>query len=232
MAQIDEIKQLQAAVENPSAATRNKMALITGGILLVLTFMFSAQIISGILALAMLVVGIPILIWTFIALRKADPYIKQKLDNELLKLRVNEASKNRIEQLSNDLIARREKIETAKKARAKMLGQIKTLEKQLKEANPTSSFYNNMKEQFDKFQKAVDLIKDKIQASIIATDKFEDKVKEYKQYHKFTQTAQELTAALKGDSTLENMLTDVAFEAIDNDFNTAMADIDILIEGA
>ena len=232
MAQIDEIKQLQAAVENPSAATRNKMALITGGILLVLTFMFSAQIISGILALAMLVVGIPILIWAFIALRKADPYIKQKLDNELLKLRVNEASKNRIEQLSNDLIARREKIETAKKARAKMLGQIKTLEKQLKEANPTSSFYNNMKEQFDKFQKAVDLIKDKIQASIIATDKFEDKVKEYKQYHKFTQTAQELTAALKGDSTLENMLTDVAFEAIDNDFNTAMADIDILIEGA
>jgi hypothetical protein len=232
MAQIDEIKQLQHAVENPSSATRNKLALITGGILLVLTFMFSTQIVSGILALAALIVGIPILIWAFIALRKADPYIKQKLDNELLKLRVNEASKNRIEQLSNDLIARREKIETAKKARAKMLGQIKTLEKQLAEASPTSSFYKNMKEQFDKFQKAVDLIKDKIQASIIATDKFEDKVKEYKQYHKFTQTAQELTAALKDDSTLENMLTDVAFEAIDNDFNTAMADIDILIEGA
>ena len=231
MNNIDQIKQLQHAAENPSAATRNKLAIGVGTVLLVLSIMFSTQIISGVLALAMLIVGVPILIWVFIALRKADPLIKQKLDNELLKLMVNEASRNRIEQLSNDLITRRAKIESAKQARIKMLGQVKTLEKQLKEANKNSSFYTNMKEQFDKFEKAVDIIKVKIQTSVEATDKFEEKVKEYKQYHKFTQTAQELTAALKGDSTLENMLTDVAFEAIDNDFNGAMAEIDVLIEG-
>lgn len=231
MENIDKIKQLQHSAENPSAATRNKLAIGLGVILLVLSIMFSTQIISGVLAFAMLIIGLPTLIWVFIALRKADPLIKQKLDNELLKLMVNEASKNRIEQLSNDLIARRNKIESAKQARTKMLGQVKTLEKQLKAASPDSSFYINMKEQFDKFEKAVDIIKVKIQTSVEATDKFEDKVKEYKQYHKFTQTAQELTAALKGDSTLENMLTDVAFEAIDNDFNGAMAEIDVLIEG-
>jgi len=86
----------------------------------VLSIMFSAQILSGTIALLVLIIFVPLSIWGIKALVGLDPLIRQKTRNETLKAMVKEASKNAIEQLENNLIDKDKAIEKARKTRTKL----------------------------------------------------------------------------------------------------------------
>jgi len=223
-ADIQKIKDLEGKTFN----VKQRNMLMAGGIvgLFILCIMFSAQIISGIGALIVLVIGLPLAFWLGNLIRKADPLIQQKTNNFLLKKATEEAAKNSIQQLDNDLLSKKEKVQTARTKRDEVLGQIKTLEKNIGDMSSSSEFRPKMEKTLETFKTAYAIFAKGIKEADKATKVFEGKVAEYKIYVKFTESAEAIAKAMNSEDSLGDLLSTVAFDAIDQQFNTALSAIE------
>jgi hypothetical protein len=225
---VNKIKALESKVFDTKH--RNKLMGIGIAGLLILSIMFSAEIIKGTAALLVLVIGVPLAFWLGRLILKADPLIQQKTNNMLLKAATEEAAKNAIQQLDNNLFKREQGLVEEKAARDKFGGEIRSLESQLKTMDSKSDYHSKMESSLKVLQSAYDKVKRKVTVRTADLDEYRIKVKEYKIYAKFAESAEALASAMNSQDSMGDMLATVAFEAIDDKLNTALVAIENIEE--
>jgi biopolymer transport protein ExbB/TolQ len=190
--------------------------------------MFLMHIITGVLALGTLVFSGVAIFLVLRFLRAMDPLIQQKTKNFLVNKMADEARKNAVAQLDNQVIINTERLAVAREARNKMGAAVKSLQSKINEANAGKPSYERKKEILEQVEEAYEHIKTKLDLAAKANKQFEEKVKEYKDMESFAAQASEAMAIIKhsGDDQLENMLSLEAFNQIERDFNTAITDIE------
>lgn len=224
-------KERMGAIETyKNAPISRKAQMVTfGGLAIggtVLASIFALQIISGMVALVAIgVVGV-VGVFGIRALRQADPLIQQKLKNKILEAMYNEASKNAIIQLSNQVIINEQKLSNARKSRDKMGAMVKNLESKV----ATSSESNK-----PKMQKTLDALSAAYQSTIISVDRaqvsikeFETKVNDFRELDRFNKEAGAVLAMFEssGNDKLNEMLSLESFSSIETEFNTAITSIE------
>lgn len=195
---------------------------------LLLLSMFVLQIITGVIALVVVVAagvgGLFGLRW----LKAMDPVIKQKLKNQQIKAMMQEARENAVQQLENQVILNAERLAKARKSRDKIGGQIQALESKVDPAKKGTPVYETKMAMISKFKATYQLICDNLDKAAVSNAKFEEKVIEHKDLHKFTQTASIIEESL-GDmngNTVESMLTLEAFDHLAEEFSTALVSVE------
>jgi len=222
---LEQIKKYESA---PIGTTpRNLVFVGMIGFTLILSIMFAAQIIQGVFALV-LVLGTGV--GGFFGLRflKAmDPVIRQKTKNLKLSLMKEEAHKNAVHQLDNQVLVNAERLKKARSARDQTKALVGEMESKLNETDPNSSIYKNMKEMLDKVSTAYEIIAVNIDKGAQANKEFEKKVEEYKSMDRFAKLAAQAMGNLGGGADkLDEMLSLEAMGAIDTNFNSSMAMIE------
>ena len=160
------------------------------------------------------------------------PYLGQKLENTVLKLRKSEARTNPIEQLQNFLRQKAQQVAEFKAAVTSISAQIKTLEDmvaQRKRERPgydataqersiqaMKDAYNALKQKYVNAEKALADLKLAIQ----------DKEFEWK-FSQAGQAAMKSLNATSGKELMEAMLADEAFSSVTENFNTVFAELEM-----
>ncbi len=160
------------------------------------------------------------------------PYLGQKLENTVLKLRKSEARTNPIEQLQNFLREKAQNVADFKAAVTSIGAQIKTLQsmvEQRKKERPgydataqeksikaMTDVYTMQVQKYKNAEKALDELKLAIQ----------DKEFEWK-FSQAGQKAQAALSATSGKELMEAMLADEAFSAVTENFNTVFAELEM-----
>jgi biopolymer transport protein ExbB/TolQ len=190
--------------------------------------MFLMHIITGVLALGSLVFSGIALFMILRFLRAMDPLIQQKTKNFLVNKMAEEARKNAVAQLDNQVLVNTERLAVAREARNKMGAAVKSLQSKINENNSGKPNYERKKQILAQVEEAYEHIKNKLDLAAKANTQFEEKVQEYKEMESFAAQASEAMAIIKdsGDDQLEHMLSLEAFNQIETDFNTAITDIE------
>ncbi|RQW65015.1 hypothetical protein [Vibrio viridaestus] len=223
LARIDEISKTPI-----TAKKRNIVFTALVFALVLLLGLFAIQIITGIVALILLVITAVGLFFGLRFLKAMDPYIRQKTQNILITKMTQEARKNAVSQLDAQVIKNTERLELARAARNKMGAAIESLRGQINEKNVGKPHYERKKEILSRVQVAYEQVQIKLDSAAKANQAFAIKVREYKEMEAFAAQASEAMKFFKstGDSQLEDMLSLEAFNQIESDFNTALIDIE------
>lgn len=160
------------------------------------------------------------------------PFLGQKLENTILKLRKSEARSNPIEQLQNFLRQKAQQVADFKTAVTSINAQIKTLEDmvaQRKRERPNydasaqersiqamKDAYNALKQKYVNAEKALADLRLAIQ----------DKEFEWK-FSQAGQAAMKSLNATSGKELMEAMLADEAFSSVTENFNTVFAELEM-----
>ena len=160
------------------------------------------------------------------------PYIGQKIENTVLKLRKAEARGNPIEQLQNFMRQKAQQVADFKAAVATIGGQIKNLQAmvdqrkrerpnydataQEKSIQAMTDAYNALKQKYVNAENALGELKVVIQ----------DKEFEWKFSQAGQQAMQNLNAT-SGKELMEAMLADEAFSSVTENFNKVFADLEM-----
>lgn len=165
-------------------------------------------------------------------LLQALPYIGQKIENSVLKLRKAEARGNPIEQLQNFLMQKAKQVAEFKTAVSSIGGQIKSLEAMVAQrkkdrpdydASPQERSIESMKaahrQLMVKYSNAEDALK-KLQLAI------QDKEFEWK-FSQAGQAAMKSLNATSGKELMEAMLADEAFSSVTENFNKVFAELEM-----
>lgn len=223
----DKINELKEA-KDKVFTTKNRnivfVALLIVGLLA--ASVVAMQIITGAVALGFAaVVGVG-LFFIFKNFDKLDPLVAQKLNNYILSKQIEEARKNNIIQLQNTVLARKQRLKEGRKARDEMGGYVQKLEQKVRASDPNSDPYHKQKvEMFDKIKSAYEANQAMLTRAAQANKEFEMQVEHYKDMEAFANIAGKATKAIKTDD-LENMLSLAAFDSIDDQFNTAMVELE------
>ena len=160
------------------------------------------------------------------------PFIGQKLENTVLKLRKSEARTNPIEQLQNFLRQKAQQVADFKVAVTSIGAQIKTLQSmvdQRKRERPgydASAQEKSIKAMSDVFNMQVQKYKNAEQALDELNLAIQDKEFEWK-FSQAGQKAQAALSATSGKELMEAMLADEAFSAVTENFNTVFAELEM-----
>lgn len=160
------------------------------------------------------------------------PFIGQKLENTVLKLRKSEARTNPIEQLQNFLRQKAQQVADFKVAVTSIGAQIKTLQSmvdQRKRERPgydASAQEKSIKAMSDVFNMQVQKYKNAEQALDELKLAIQDKEFEWK-FSQAGQKAQAALSATSGKELMEAMLADEAFSAVTENFNTVFAELEM-----
>lgn len=227
---INQIKEYENA---PITATKRNV--IFGGMAVgtvAVSVLFATEIIMGAAAIGVVAVGGGLMIAGFKALKAADPLIKQKYKNMVLKARYEEAAKHSILELDNEIINRTNKIKEAGNTRNIVGGQVKGLKKQLDnmvEMKGMAETHKQMSEVYTKIENAYQVLGNNIVKAQKSLEEFKNQVKIYKTKQKFADAASAIMETMNADKSITDMLVlDVAFESIDNSYYTAMTEIENL----
>lgn len=207
---------------------RNIAFLAISFALILIFGIFASQIITGTIALIVLVVTAVGLFFGLRFVKTMDPLIRQKTQNMLISKMTSEARRNAVAQLDNQVIKNTERLELARAARNRMGAAIESLRSQINEKNAGKPNYERKKEILTKVENAYEQVKIKLDRAAKANHAFSEKVKEYKEMESFAAQASEAMMFFKntGDTQLEEMLSLEAFHQIESDFNTALIDIE------
>lgn len=226
---IDEIKQER---DKPVTELGRNIAFGALGLIFVLFIgSIALQIIAGIVAIfATVVFGV----LGFLVLRharKLDPLIAQKIKNAVLERQLKEAQENNIVQLQNILLSRKDKLDEGIRARSEMKGYLQKLKLKLDQSDSSDIYFKQKQDLYNKVLQAFDKNGQVLQKAKVSLDTFEKKVYHYKEMTEFTKIAGKAMSALENDH-LEEMLSLEAFNSIETEFCTAMAELDTSIEFA
>ncbi len=230
---IDTNKQELAKIEqykNEKISTTPRNLVFTGLCVggLFMAGMFALQIISGIIAIgALAVVGVG----GFMGLRwlkAADPMIRQKTKNHVLKMMMEEARNNAIYQLENQVITNTSRLRTARDSRDKLGASIETLKKKINPANKGTPIYEQKLAVITRMEEAYNQVKLNLEKGAEANKTFERKVVEYKDMEQFARLAGEAMSIFEKDGShkLEDRLSLESFNHIDSEFSSALISIE------
>ena len=234
---IAEIKNEQNAPVTATARNLGFLGFTLVGLMLLGTIVF--QIISGVVALAVGVGTILAMIYGFRYLKAADPLIKQKMRNHVLKKMIEEAKTNKIETLSNWVLSSAEKLRVAREKRDQAGGLIEEFSQIAAKSDPNSANHATKLKMYEKSKKAYEIIQQQVEIAGIKHKELEVKVQDYKEMARLSDKFNNVMQILRGSDNqdLEEMLGMEAFAAIDEEFNNALVSIensaaDIAIDNA
>lgn len=205
--------------------------IIFGGLTIMaalLFLVFATQIITGVFALILTVVTA---VGGFIGLRflkQMDPVIRQKTRNTKLKWMIEEARKNAIYQLDNQVITNAERLDQARTARNKMGALVEQLRSKISPANAGTANHKHKTELMNRVKLAYDAMCSNLDKGAGANKEFKRKVIEYKDMNAFADMANEAMSLLNasGHKELEDMLSLESFNHIESSFNEAIISIE------
>lgn len=160
------------------------------------------------------------------------PYLGQKLENTVLKLRKSEARTNPIEQLQNFLRQKAQQVADFKAAVSNIGAQIKTLQAMVDQRKKERPGYDataqerSIKAMTDVFTMQVQKYKNAEKALDDLKLAIQDKEFEWK-FSQAGQKAQAALSATSGKELMEAMLADEAFSAVTENFNTVFAELEM-----
>lgn len=224
-----ELKKIEAYKNKPISELPQKLgffALVAFGLFMASMFVF--HIFVGMVALVMVAVT-GVLMWAGWAyVKRLDPLLQQKARNGILKRRIEEARRNAIYQLDNQVIDRHKKLKEAQIARDKMGALVLSMKDKIANGDAESATVKKMVAILSNIEKAYEAVKVNLDKAKDANQEFEQKVKEYKDLEAFSNIAGEAMAmfAENGDSKLQEMLSLESFSAIDTNFNSAIIAIE------
>ncbi|WP_241910657.1 hypothetical protein [Enterovibrio norvegicus] len=223
---IADIKREQSSSVTGTARNLGFAGFALLGLMLLGTIMF--QIITGVIALVVGLGAVALMIYAYRYLKMADPLIKQKMRNHVLKKMIEEAKTHKIETLTNMVIESGNRLNSARAARDKMGGFVNKINTRLKASNQESSNFDRKVEMTEKVELAYEMVKANVNRAANAHKALEVKVRDYKEMAEFSDMVGD---ALKfaNDSNgnkLEEMLGMEAFAAIEQDFHEAMVSVE------
>jgi hypothetical protein len=195
---------------------------------LFLFMMFATQIITGILALILTVGTVVGGFFGLRFLKAMDPVIQQKTRNTKLKYMVEEARKNAIYQLDNQVLANGERLQMARTARDKMGALVEQLRSKINPANKGTNNYIKKVELLERVKSSYEQMCDNLDKGASANNDFKRKVVEYKDMDSFANLANEAMSLMgaSGNKDLEEMLSLESFNHIEGNFNEAIISIE------
>lgn len=207
--------------------TSKKRNLAFGGMCAgvgLLAILFAAQIITGMFAIILTGLTLAGGIYGYKTLKALDPFIQEKLKNTRLKLLIDEARKNAIYQLDNQVLANTQRLASGQAARDKMGGTLSKMKGKLAQTEVGTSFYKKQEELIERVEKAYHQISQYLSDAKVANKEFERKVYEYKQLDALSNMANEALASFNGAAgmDLKEMLSLESFEAIEDSFHTSL----------
>jgi len=225
----EETNKIKAYEKAPiTTIKRNVIAgsLVAGG--LVFTTVFAMQIISGIIALfATVLFGVGGFMGIRF-LRQADPLIQQKTRNLIVKKMIEEARKNSVYQLKNQVLKNTERLKRGRSARDKIGGMISGLKSGINPENKGKSIYEKKVKMLEVVEEAYKQVKENLTKAAQANKQFEEKVSEYEDMEKYTQQFEQIIDALgdTGGMDIDEMMSLAAFEHIEGNFDNALTAIE------
>lgn len=179
----------------------------------------------GLLALAVLAIG-------GTALFQALPWVLQRMENRLLRLRRAEARANPTEQLHNEVLRRSERLTTFRSALATIGGQIETITQMLAERRHLDPGHV-----LERQQRALQRLVQFHGANLQRLDLAQAALQAFREQvrHKVVEWEVSLAIEIAGEAIhpgdaghlMQDLLTDEALRAVQDRFNTAFADLDI-----
>jgi hypothetical protein len=160
------------------------------------------------------------------------PFIGQKLENKILKLRKEEARKNPIEQLQNFLRQKSEQVRAFKNAVAQIGAQIRSLKDLIAERKRVKPGSDTSKQEqaIIAMEKAHAILTSKYVAAEKALVELQEVIEEKKFEWNFAQAgkmAADSLNATSGQQLLDSMLADEALSSVRDNFNTVFADLEL-----
>ena len=179
----------------------------------------------GLLALACIgVVGV--------AAFQALPYLMQRLENRLLRLRKEEARRNPIEQLDNDCVRREQRLLSFRKALVTIGAQIESMRQMLDDRRRIDPA-----QVLDRQERAVERMAEfhalnvqRLGDAQAALDDFRHTVAQKRFEWEFALGAELIWESLnpsKADELMQDLLSDEALRAVQSRFNAVFAELDI-----
>ena len=163
---------------------------------------------------------------------QALPFIGQKIENSVLKLRKAEARGNPIEQLQNFLMQKAKQVAEFKTAVTSIGGQIKSLESMVAQRKKERPDYDASAQ-----ERSIQAMKDAQRTLMIKYSNAEDALKKLqlaiqdKEFEwKFSQAGQAAMKSLNatsGKELMEAMLADEAFSSVTENFNKVFAELEM-----
>lgn len=182
---------------------------------------------AGIGLIALGIIGI-----TGFGILQMLPYIGQKIENTVLKLRKNEARVNPIEQLQNFLRQKAQQVTDFKSAVSSIGAQIKTLEDMVAQRKKERPNYDASAQlrSIQAMKDAYTTLKAKYVAAEQALADLKLAIQDKEFEWKFSQAGQQAMQSLNatsGKEVMEAMLADEAFGSVTENFNKVFADLEM-----
>ncbi len=175
--------------------------------------------------------GIAIIGGLGIGLSTLLPYLGQKLENEILRIRKAEAGKNPIEQMQNQLIRRNEQLNQLKSALLKIASKIKSLERVIDDRAKSYPGHDlsEMRKSLDAMKTYYQKQKGKMMQAEKTLDEFKSAVEQKIFEHGFAQAGQEILRSMSKtgkESLQQDILTDEAFRSVEAAFDEAFTSLE------
>lgn len=163
---------------------------------------------------------------------QALPYLMQRLENRLLRLRKEEARRNPMEQLDNDCLRREQRLLSFRKALITIGAQIESMREMLDNRRQVDAA-----QPLDRQQRALARMADfhalnvrRLGEAQAALDDFRRTVAQKRFEWEFALGAEVIWESLnpsKADELLQDLLSDQALRAVQSRFNAVFAELDI-----
>jgi len=175
--------------------------------------------------------GIAIIGGLGVGLSALLPYLGQKLENEILRIRKSEAGKNPIEQMQNQLIRRNEQLNQLKSALLKIASKIKSLERVIDDRAKSYPGHDlsEMRKSLDAMKTYYQKQKGKLMQAEKTLDEFKSAVEQKIFEHGFAQAGQEILLSMSKtgkESLQQDILTDEAFRSVEAAFDEAFTSLE------
>ena len=176
-------------------------------------------------------VGVAIIGGLGIGLSALLPYLGQKLENEILRIRKAEAGKNPIEQMQNQLLRRNEQLNQLKSALLKIASKIKSLERLIDDRAKSYPGHDlsEMRKSLDAMKFYYQKQKGKLMQAEKILVEFRSAVEQKIFEHGFAQAGQEILRSMSKtgkENLLQDILTDEAFNSVEAAFDEAFTSLE------
>lgn len=217
-----------ALIASPITNKARNIFFLAGILGLSLTFvLFAFQILAGLAAMvATCVVGVSLWLGSK-HIGKLDAVVRQKAELAMLSTMIKTAQKNHVIQLKAAVLKKREKIAAARAKYVELRGQVEQLRIKANRAEKDDPYAQQKLEMYEKTNAATARYSKLITRMSDAADKFERQVNFYEDMAKTAAIASNIMEAL-ADNKLDDMLSMAAFEQIELEYCTVMAELDEL----
>lgn len=195
--------------------------------LFVFFVLFALQVIAGLFAFVLcLIIGVAVWFGSK-HITKLDSVIRQKVEIYVLEKKLETAKQNHIVQLKALVLKKKDKIENAKRKYTDLAGQVQQLKLKATQAQSDDPYRDQKRDMYEQSNSGLQKFGDGIKRAQEASVAFERKVGFYEDMAKTAAIAKDIWSALSDDS-MDEMLSTAAFDQIETEFCSAMAELDAI----